>query len=72
MKNFKKLVLAFLVLVVAAFSFTGCSKTSTQVEMEAMEGIRERKAFESRIYSRSGLRQSSCPGCFSRRPMMIS
>ena len=41
MKNFKKLVLAFLVLVVAAFSFTGCSKTSTQVEMEAMEGIRE-------------------------------
>ena len=44
MKNFKKLVLAFLVLVVAAFSFTGCSKTSTQVEMEAMEGIRERAA----------------------------
>lgn len=41
MKNYKKLVIAFLVLVVAAFSFTGCSKTSTQVEMEAMEGIRE-------------------------------
>ncbi len=41
MKNFKKLVIAFLCVMMTAFALTGCSieKTSSQVETEAMENI---------------------------------
>lgn len=53
MKNFKKLAIAFLVLVVAAFSFTGCSKTSTQIEVEAIEGIREQNLASIRTQTES-------------------
>ncbi len=43
MKNFKKLAIALLCIVMTTFALTGCSieKTSSQVETEALESIRQ-------------------------------